>query len=88
MSQYSVPGSGDVATPAPQRDLTDVDVGELSVVTACCCAISSLFTKWPDCCGCKSEGKCVCFQQEMICCRPISTANADQVRSSATTLTP
>ena len=78
MSQYSVPGEGS-GSDAPVRDLTDVDVGELKIVTACCCAISSLFTKFPDCCGCKSEGKFLCLQEEMICCKPISAANADNV---------
>ena len=80
ISQYSVPDSG-VGSNAPVRDLTDVDVGELKIVSACCCAISSLFTKFPDCCGCKSEGKFLCLQEEMICCKPISMANADNVRS-------
>lgn len=77
MSQYAVKGTA--ATDAPVADLTDVDVSSLKPVVACCCFISSLFCKFPECLGCKSEAKILCWQQEVVCCKPITVKNADDV---------
>ena len=56
MSQYAVKGTAAMDAPVA-ADLTDVDVSTLKPVVACCCFISSLFCKYPECLGCKSEAK-------------------------------
>ena len=77
MSQYAVKGSA--PTDAPVTDLTDTDVSTLKPIVACCCCIDSLFCEYPECLGCKTEGKCLCSQAEIVCCKPITVKNADDV---------
>mmetsp|Transcript_66550 Transcript_66550/g.214473 ORF Transcript_66550/g.214473 Transcript_66550/m.214473 type:complete len:153 (+) Transcript_66550:83-541(+) len=50
-------------------ELTDVKFEDLTVVSACCCTINSLFCKTPDCIGGKAEGICICIQQESSFCK-------------------
>ncbi len=46
------------------------DTLALRPISAMCCMITSLFTKWPDCLGIRGKGEFICFQQDFICCKP------------------
>mmetsp|Transcript_79584 Transcript_79584/g.184733 ORF Transcript_79584/g.184733 Transcript_79584/m.184733 type:complete len:150 (+) Transcript_79584:86-535(+) len=59
-------------------EVTDVNVADLIVCGACCCSISSLFCKFPDCLGCKVEGICCCCQVEQGCCKCINPGAANE----------
>mmetsp|Transcript_150783 Transcript_150783/g.420301 ORF Transcript_150783/g.420301 Transcript_150783/m.420301 type:complete len:153 (-) Transcript_150783:86-544(-) len=52
---------------------TDVKAQDLLVCGGCCCSFSSLYLKFPDCIGCKTEGICCCFQIEQAACKPLCT---------------
>ena len=43
----------------------EVASGDLIPVAACCCAIYSCYTKYPECCGGYSNATCLCIQQEL-----------------------
>eukprot|EP00746_Dinoflagellata_sp_MGD_P068210 gnl/MRDRNA2_/MRDRNA2_28113_c0_seq1.p1 gnl/MRDRNA2_/MRDRNA2_28113_c0~~gnl/MRDRNA2_/MRDRNA2_28113_c0_seq1.p1 ORF type:complete len:164 (-),score=10.32 gnl/MRDRNA2_/MRDRNA2_28113_c0_seq1:296-787(-) len=58
-------------------DMGAVDVGKLIPCNACCCLINSLYCKFPDCCGCKSEGQFLCVSSECVCCKPLTQKNDD-----------
>jgi hypothetical protein len=58
-----------VATPAPSSNMESVDSGDLLPISACCCAISSLYTVYPDCIGCSGKGVCCCIEGEGLQCK-------------------
>mmetsp|Transcript_31836 Transcript_31836/g.58298 ORF Transcript_31836/g.58298 Transcript_31836/m.58298 type:complete len:152 (-) Transcript_31836:158-613(-) len=45
-------------------DATDIDVNDLMVCAGNGCSFTSLFTKMPDCIGCKGEAIFLCLQSE------------------------
>ena len=47
----------------------EVASGDLIPVAACCCAIYSCYTKYPECCGGYSNATCLCIQQELTICK-------------------
>merc|ERR1719436_986360 len=51
-------------------ELTDVQPEDLYACCGCCCGIQSIYTKFPQCCGCKAEGVvCGCYQVEAAFCK-------------------
>lgn len=60
-------------------EATDVQMADLVVCSACCCSLTSCYTKTPECFGCKREGMVLCCQMEQACCKCMSPgANDDQ----------
>jgi len=64
-------------SPAPAHNPFKVDPSDLLVCSACCCAISSLYTKWPNCCGCYVLSDYCCVSQEGVCCKPVAAEPGD-----------
>eukprot|EP00420_Gonyaulax_spinifera_P014278 CAMPEP_0197892422 /NCGR_PEP_ID=MMETSP1439-20131203/30284_1 /TAXON_ID=66791 /ORGANISM="Gonyaulax spinifera, Strain CCMP409" /LENGTH=147 /DNA_ID=CAMNT_0043512587 /DNA_START=87 /DNA_END=530 /DNA_ORIENTATION=- len=59
-------------------ELTDVNMADLLACCGCCCFISSLYPKFPECIGCKMEGVMwCCVQVEAACCKCVSGDNTD-----------
>jgi len=78
------PQNSDVPAPEPgvenkvknkEKDLTEVEVGELNVCCGLCCSLCSFFCRFPDCCGCKIDGICCCLQCEESMCKVINKDN-------------
>ena len=55
---------------AGQDDKDDVDVGALRVVSACCCAFTSLYTATPNCIGMQSSARILCINGDCRMCKP------------------
>ena len=53
-----------------QADKDDVDVGALRVVSGMCCAITSLYTQTPNCCGMQTSGTVLCIEGDCRLCKP------------------
>ena len=53
-----------------QADKDDVDVGALRVISGMCCAITSLYTQWPNCCGMQTSGTVLCIEGDCRLCKP------------------
>lgn len=63
----------------PEFDLSDVPVGDLRVCHACCCSICNFLCKYPECCGAKAEGICLCCQIEQSLCKTVTVENEAQI---------
>uniref|UniRef100_A0A7S1EYT9 Uncharacterized protein n=1 Tax=Noctiluca scintillans TaxID=2966 RepID=A0A7S1EYT9_NOCSC len=59
------------------EECTDVRLADLLVCGGCCCVVTSIFCKTPDCFGCKNESLVCCWQCESACCKPAGKDNLD-----------
>ena len=55
----------------------DVDVGDLKVIAACCCTMSSLYLEYPGCCGCVQKGEVLCLEGDCKGCKFIDSTQND-----------
>ena len=46
------------------------DAGALTPLCAAACCLSSCYTDWPECCGCRCKGVLCCLAGEEIFCKP------------------
>jgi len=44
------------------------DINDLTLCSACCCMLTGLSFKYPDCFGCGVNQICVCIKQDYRCC--------------------
>ena len=55
----------------------DVDVGDLKVIAACCCTMSSLYLEYPGCCGCVQKGEVLCLEGDCKGCKFVDATQND-----------
>jgi hypothetical protein len=46
-----------------------IEIMSQATFQACCCTITSLYFKFPDCIGCESKGNCLCIHHDAMCCK-------------------
>lgn len=50
--------------------------------SACCCDFTSLYLKWPECCGIYSKSTMVCLEREYVACKPAFLGGAQNPKQN------
>ena len=53
-----------------QRDADAIDIGDLRVISGCCCGLTPLYCDMKNCWGCNSEGDLLCLGGRSMACKP------------------
>uniref|UniRef100_A0A7S2WRI7 Uncharacterized protein n=1 Tax=Rhizochromulina marina TaxID=1034831 RepID=A0A7S2WRI7_9STRA len=58
---------------------TDINPDDLCPLSAICCYVSSIYTKFPDCIGCQGKNVCLCLDSEFLAFKLLKPDGRDDV---------